>query len=165
MPFRPPNFRFWLRRVLAWDGLLPFTNAFVPVVINFALPNNKALFSITAVGLPIVSLCIRAIMGKGQIESNNCGTTVRYVQGFVFILAILLLLFLDAFLIAVAMSPLGLAGLKGGDASMTLGLLAVYVFLMIIAMYPGPNTTREADDDGNMGFERESDLDRRALGG
>jgi hypothetical protein len=112
------------------------------------MPKNEALFAGMVVVLPIGSLFLRAYMGKRQIELNNCRAGVRGLQYFVLAVAIVFLFLMDGVMITMATLPRGVAGFQEHEW-VTLGsLMAVYVMLMLIAMYPGQSAVCTESLDG-----------------
>jgi hypothetical protein len=121
----------WLFRLLTWDGILPICILLIPSLVEWLNPNGN-VNGIIYVAIAIAAFFIRAEVGGRHIESNNCSETVRRIQAGLFFLAIFILAFLDAFVMAV---PVGALGQE--DYAILAILLAVYFTLMALAMYPG----------------------------
>jgi hypothetical protein len=64
------NYGSWLRRLIAWDGLLPGCIVIVPAAIEILLPNHRGAIEIAALILPITAFFLRVRAGKHHIASN-----------------------------------------------------------------------------------------------
>jgi hypothetical protein len=131
------NVGSWLLRVVAWDGLLPAFVALVPTMICALLPNNRGVIEIAAVVLPIAAFFIRVSVGTRHIASNTCGTIVRRLQCFVFIVGIIILALIDSVLILTHVMPKGTPFATSSDCIVWMVLVLVYLTSMTVAMYPG----------------------------
>jgi hypothetical protein len=131
------NYRAWLVRVIAWDGVLPLLLWLSPFLVRLLVPGiNKDAGVLLAVPLPICVFFIRIWFGARHIDANRC-EKFRVIQYYCFLFAILVLLFVDALLLA-------LHGELDENWAAYLSLLrdlsipfAVYLALMAVAMYPG----------------------------
>lgn len=132
------NYRAWLLRVLAWDGVLPLLLWLSPFVVRLILPGIKDEAGVLlAVPLPICLFFLRIWVGAKHVDANHCGPKFRVVQYYCFLFGILLLLFVDALLLALHGE---LAGNLAGYLELLQDLsipLAIYLSLMAVAMYPG----------------------------
>jgi hypothetical protein len=131
------NYRLWIQRVLGWDGLLPFANAFVAATIRLVMPKNEQIVIIVVTGLPLGSLFLRAYMGNRHINSNHCTAAVRVLQHWMLAIGIFFLFFVDVLLITHALLPQGPALLQKDDWFSLGCVFAFYLLLMCFTMYPG----------------------------
>lgn len=131
------NYASWLRRLIAWDGLLPVGILIVPTGIEILFPNNRGLLEIAAVALPIAALLLRVRAGKHYIASNQCSMAVRRFQYCVFCFGILPLVLVDCFMILSHLIPKGAALVDDSDLLVLVIFFAIYLSSMAIAMYPG----------------------------
>lgn len=130
----------WLIRLIAWDGLLPALVWLSPHAIRAIIPNHDKAIEAAAILIPIAALFLRFYMGSQYIYSNHCSRSFRRLQVVLFCLGIFLLLLIDVLLILSTILPKMPPGHPVHFKEMVLftGVFAVYLLLMIIAMYPGP---------------------------
>lgn len=98
---------FWMLRVITWDGILPASVWFAPVVAGLLLPNNRLAIELIAIVLPISSFCIRYRVGRQYITTNNCRSTTRRIQAAALYLGIFVVFFFDAVMILSHVMPKG----------------------------------------------------------
>jgi hypothetical protein len=156
MSIRHVNYRFWLLRVITWDAILPVVVAVVPAVIIFFFPNRRGFIEITSVTLPVGAFLLRSITGKRQIARNRCSQAVRTFQFCVFVIGILPLVLVDCFMVLSHLMPDGALFATKTDRLVLAVLAAIYLVCMVVAMYPGSDTTEETEtwsDEYPIGHE------------
>ena len=131
------NYRSWLFRIFAWDALLPVVVVLVPTVLGFLFPNHRGPIEIAAVTLPITALFLRFAAGKRHIQTNQCGTPLRCVQYCTLCIGILELFVIDALLILSHVMPKNQLPMTDTELLVWTILIAIYLMLMAVAMYPG----------------------------
>jgi hypothetical protein len=129
------QYRSWLLRVTAWDGMLPAFVVVVPSIVELLLPNHRGAIEFTAVTLPIVAFFTRLVVGQRHIDSNNCSAAFRLIQFWVFFLGVFPLVLIDGALVLSHVMPKGVFTRE--DSLFFAVLYSVYLVAMIIAMYPG----------------------------
>jgi hypothetical protein len=134
------NYGSWLRRLIAWDGLLPVGIAIVPTGIEILLPNRRGAIEVAAVILPITAFFLRVRAGKHQIGSNQCSTAIRRIQFCALCFGILPLALIDCVIVLSHVMPKGamFEAIFGEDTDwLVLTVPVVYLTSMAVAMYPG----------------------------
>lgn len=131
------NYGTWLRRVLAWDGLLPVGVVLLPYIVQTFFPNRRAIMEVTAVLLPVAAFFLRVGNGRRQIASNQCSKVIRRLQYSAFCLGILPLVLIDCVLILSHLMPPGALFQARSDLIVWMMLAGIYLASMVIAMYPG----------------------------
>jgi len=129
-----------MRRLIAWDGMLPAGIVIVPAGIEILLPNHRGAIEIAAVILPITAFFLRVRAGKHHIASNRCSVAVRRFQFCVFCFAVFPLVLIDCFLVLSHLMPKGALFQADTDLVVWVILFAVYLTSMAVAMYPGRDT-------------------------
>jgi hypothetical protein len=135
MHVRRIDYGDWALRVLTWDTLLPACVGLVPHGVELVFPHRRGPLEVVAVILPIVAFFLRIRAGRRQIASNHCSRGVRAVQFGVFLLGILPLVLIDSALILTHIMPP--MAFERGDWLALAIVLAGYLVLMTVAMYPG----------------------------
>ena len=145
------NLRRWFWRVIAWDTTLPILIVGLPYAIEAILPKNQTALLIAAVGLPIVAFFMRLNAGQRQIATNNCSRAILPLQWTALFIGIVLLLFLDCMLITTHLMPPGALFANSTDRLILACLIACYLAMMVVAMYPGrpSQMTSESERPGN----------------
>jgi|GEM_PF-3631047 len=129
------DFGKWILTVLTWDGVLPAITLTLPVAINWLFPRGNEVIGWVAVAFPIVAFFVRIAVSGSQIVGNYCSPGMQWFQSFAFILALFVMMVIDAIVLT-------FASMKNivGDSEFFLAsacLMSVYLPLMIFAMYPG----------------------------
>ncbi len=131
------DYRNWLLSVIGWDGILPLIVILVPFAIRVCLPGHADVMVLTAVFLPIAAFLLRFGIGMHHISANACGIVFRGFQYLAFAMGVLILLCLEAIMIAMQSIPANLIVLARGELQLG-GLCALlYVVCMIFAWFPG----------------------------
>jgi hypothetical protein len=121
----------WIFRLLTWDGILRPCILIIPLVVEWLNPNGN-VNGILYVAIAITAVFIRAVVGARHIESNNCPDIIRHIQLGLLLLAILIVMILDAMVMAVPIAAFGRA-----DIRILAIPFSVYFTWMAVAMYPG----------------------------
>ena len=146
---RTVSYGAWLRRVIAWDGLLPIGFVFLPYMVEVLFPNRRSIMEAIAVVLPIVAFFYRVHNGIAQIASNRCSPATQRLQYCVFCVGILPLILIDCVLILSHLMPPGTLFQAHSDRIVWTVLFGIYLAAMIVAMYPGQ---AEAEDEWESRF-------------
>jgi hypothetical protein len=146
MSIRHVNYGFWLLRVITWDTILPVVVALVPAAIIFLFPNRRGFVEIISVTLPVGAFLLRVINGKRQITTNRCSEAVRTFQFCVFVFGILPLVLVECFMVLSHLMPDGALFATKTDRMILAVLAAIYLACMVVAMYPGSETTENAEE-------------------
>ena len=136
-PRESTDYRLWAARVLGWDGLLPAVISGLSMAIARLFPNNRPLAEILMVSLPIIGFFVRFAIGSRQISGNYCGSIVRGVQYGALGMAMLMFLFVDFLVVLSAFIPRNQPGNPPQEMSIWAAVLAIYICLVALAMYPG----------------------------
>ena len=124
----------WFIGMLTWDGLLPLSILVVPPIAEAAIP-NRGVLEFLAVTLPIAFFFWRIVAGCRRIDANHCSARFQKLQVWSLVLAVFLLVFLDALTILLQALP---KGAFNREDFIVLGvMLVIYLIPMAIAMYPG----------------------------
>lgn len=130
-------YRDWLLRVICWDGALPAIVFLAPVLVKRALPNHPGAIELLAIALPITALVIRFVVGTRAIDSNHCREGFRRLQVVALGIALLILLFVDAFLALLQNMPNGALFAARVHLIVWMIFAPFYLIIMLIVMYPG----------------------------
>lgn len=124
----------WLVRLFCWDGVLPAIIWASPGLLLTLFPNDRGPIEIFAIFAPTVGVIARFYVGRKTILANHCPSVVQSVQIACLCLGILLLFFLDAFMILMHLMPA-----QGFDEELHVFamLVTAYFSLMALAMFPG----------------------------
>ena len=137
MSIRRVNYRSWLLRIVTWDTLLPACVGLLPHGIELVFPKNRGVMEVVAVTVPVAAFFLRIRAGTHQIATNQCSQILRNLQRCAFVLGILPLVLVDAFLILSHLMPQGALIATPGDRLVWAIVLGVYLTCMAVAMYPG----------------------------
>ena len=124
----------WLVRLFCWDGVLPVIIWASPGLLLTLFPNDRGPIEIFAIFAPTVGVIARFYVGRKTIRANHCPPLVQSVQIACLCLGILLLFFLDAFMILMHLMP---AQGFGEEWHIFAMLFTAYFSLMALAMFPG----------------------------
>lgn len=124
----------WLVRLFCWDGVLPALNWGLPAVLLAIFPNGRGLIEILAIAAPTIAVIVRFYVGKRTIRTNHCHPVIQDTQMVFFCLGIFLLFILDALMILSHLMP---AAAVDREKQGILAMLAIYLTLMALAMFPG----------------------------
>jgi len=140
------NYRLWLCRLIAWDGILPAFVLLTPIIGLMLLGplNADIVIVVASVFVPNVVLIMRMKLGVRHIQSNNCSALLKTVQCIFLLVAIFILFCCDVLLVIIHLMPAGQAFEKNQWSIFGLGY-CVYLTLMSIAMYPGRTPIDEFD--------------------
>ncbi len=146
MPSGRISYGSWLWRILAWDGVLPLFMFSLPGVLDLVCPNNPDVIVAMSIVIPIGAFLCRFYSGRKHICANKCESHFQRFQIGCLCIGILILLFVEVLVI-------GLHDLrKGGlfatqeDRTILLVLFGLYLFAMLIAMYPGRAPALQGDE-------------------
>jgi hypothetical protein len=131
------NYRSWLGKLVAWDGIVPIVVLLAPIVVGQLFPNRPGALEFTAVSVPIVAFFIRFYVAKRQIYDNRCSNLVRFIQIISLCLAIVLLLLIDTMIILAQQMPPGAMFATMEDIIVWAILISCYSVLMAFSMFPG----------------------------
>lgn len=96
--------------------------------------------------LPVVALFIRLSIGARQIRSNYCDRKLRILQFGALVFAILIFFFADFLIVLCAFIPKNRRHPPPEDIPIYVGALVLYVFLVLVAMFPGRSHARASID-------------------
>ena len=143
------DYKYWLLSVVGWDGVLPLIVILVPFTIRACLPGHAEVMVLTAVFLPIAAFLLRFGIGVHQISANGCGIVFRGFQYLAFAMGVLILLCLEAIVIAMQFVPRNLAIVAREELQLGSLCALLYVVCMVFAWYPGscqPEYDHQFDD-------------------
>lgn len=132
------NYRAWLWRVIAWDGILPLVMFGLPYLLRWLLPNVNidAMPLLARLGVMFTSESLRVWFGLSYISSNGCPREFRVRQELALVFGVCLLALFDWLMSIVVL---------GGDPHMPaeyvgvtcVGLYVLSSGLLIFALFPG----------------------------
>ena len=133
-----PRYRWelWLRRLIAWDGVLPALIWMIPMTVAKLLPGWRGPLEVLVISLPVTGAIARFFIGKRMISRNGCGRATRCLQWVALCAGILMLVLVDLLMILRCVMPQGPVG--GADPFVGL-LFLIYLLFMAIAIFPGPS--------------------------
>jgi len=143
------NYRSWLWRVIALDGLLPLVMWSAPIIVCWLVEDDEgdgqeASLAMTAIFLSLGALCLRFWHGTKHIGSNHCGKNFRAVQFLCFIAGIAFLWLTD--MLAISCYDVWKESFDSVQEVIVFLSIwyAIYLPFMVVAMYPGrePKATK-----------------------
>lgn len=126
----------WFSRVFSLDGILPLFVLLLPKAIQWIFGIADHDMVLPSIILPIMAMIFRVILGLKAIDSNQVRPFFRGCQLFVFTCGVLVLLFLETFVVTlhflppVAPSPIQMI-------SVMAVMYLIYLAAMTFAMFPG----------------------------
>jgi hypothetical protein len=139
------NLGSWALRVAAWDAVLPLFVMSIPFGLKWLFPEWRGLVELASVVMPIIAFLIRLTVGVGHIRSNHCSLFVKKLQVAFLCFGIMPLVFLECILALSALGP-GDPMFGRETQSTVMTMVFIYLFCMLIAMYPGSAPVASADD-------------------
>ncbi len=129
--------KLWISRVFRWDGLLPIAILLIPLALRLLFPNQRWAIELASVVLPIGGFAIRLLVGYHFINTNHCNKSFQILQAWLLVAGLAMMTLLDCVIILSVLMPKGALAMNAFDIAMSAGLYALYLLLMIVAMYPG----------------------------
>jgi hypothetical protein len=120
----------WIKRIALWDGILPMAVGATMPLARWFFPRQEGVALTAAVAVPIVAFFVRLAIGSRYFETHFHWAW----QGYLFFLAILYLIFIDALIL--------LAGMEDMDPevvevlAVVLVLYLPYLAMMALAFFP-----------------------------
>ena len=136
LPIDTPPPLPWFSRVFSLDGILPLFVFLLPKGIQwiFDIPDHDMV--LPSVILPILAMILRVILGLKAIDSNQVRPFFRGCQLIVFVCGVLVLMFLETFVVALHfLPPVAPAPVK--IISVLAVMHLIYLAAMTFAMFPG----------------------------
>jgi hypothetical protein len=122
------SLRRWAVSLFCWDGLLPLAVIGWPNLLKLLWPNWELGLALAGIGLPVIALSIRFVMGWVRLRGNQ-----SYVwQTVIFTIGISALFLFEAFLLndQIAKGP------KIAHPTTLITMFLVYFAAMSIALFP-----------------------------
>lgn len=123
------RYRDWAITVACWDGVLPIVAVSLPSILNFLFPQNGMLKVWVIAIVPTAAFFVRAVIGSVRVDHGNY---FRW-QVYTFFLAIIYLVFLEAFFIAIECIPIPM---NAADWVAFAGIYLIYFAMISIALFP-----------------------------
>jgi hypothetical protein len=137
----------WLVRAVGWDGVLPSIVWATPLLIRAIAPGNRRLAEIALLVLPVIAVLVRYYAGRKAIDRHQVGQGLRRCQQGALLVAIGLLLLLDAWWFLTFLLPADPATWPFSRLT-AIRLYLVYFLLALFAMYPGDSDRRLSNVKG-----------------
>lgn len=130
------DFVGWMVRLLTWEGILPTCVFLVRGIIETLFP-SRGTIEAAAVVLPITFFFVRIFTGCRHIDANHCSQGFQRFQVWALVLAVFVLVFVDAIMILADVMPNGALVAGPADWIVIVTIILIYLVPMSVAMYPG----------------------------
>lgn len=132
------NYRKWISTVLTWDATIALLICLVPFILRFLMANKiTGMVEVLVVLATVAAAVTRLYFGVQHIKANYCSTGMRFVQKSTLVLAMFLMAITEIMMILTSLLPAE-GGINDPSDLMIISIImAIYLALMTVAMYPG----------------------------